>query len=90
MAWVLRIAHDFQNIVSERYVQLCENDRSQHTTHPAENNAVHIEGLYKHIHKYSWTNKAIHNFNKGIKIHFYVHTRFIQIALHSRALSHFV
>lgn len=43
MAWVLKIAHDFQNIVSERYVQLCENDRSQHTTHPAENNAVHLK-----------------------------------------------
>lgn len=71
-------------------MQLCENDRSQHKAHPVENNAVHIEELYKHTHKYSYPNKAIHNFHKEIKIHFYVHMRFIQMALHSRALSYFV
>lgn len=53
MAWVLRIAHDIQNIVFERYEQFCEKGRRQHTAHPVENNAVHIEGLCKHIHKYS-------------------------------------
>lgn len=31
MAWVLRIAHDIQNIVFERYAQFCEKGRHQHT-----------------------------------------------------------
>lgn len=53
MAWLLRITHGFQNIVFETYLQLCENDRSKYTAHPAENNAVHNEELYKHTHKYS-------------------------------------